>query len=60
MKPAMTFSERRVIVAAREALAMCDYSRARRTDPTPEQTERARARWRESVLTQWLVLMKSA
>lgn len=33
------------IVTAETALAMCDYSRARRNDPTPEQIERACLFW---------------
>lgn len=35
-----------VLIPAAEALAMCDVGRARRSDPTPEQTERARRNWR--------------
>lgn len=33
MKPALTYRESRVIETAREALAKCDYTRARRTEP---------------------------
>ncbi len=28
-----------------ESLALCDYRRARRTDPTPAQQRRARKHW---------------
>jgi len=35
-----------VLISATEALAMCDATRARRSDPTPEQSERARRNWR--------------
>lgn len=52
MKPALTYRESRVIETAREALAKCDYARARRTEPTPMQREAARQNWRaEPLLT---------
>lgn len=35
----------RILIHAKDALAMCDVARARRLDPTPEQTERARRNW---------------
>lgn len=38
------------ILRTREALALCDYRRAKRTDPTPQQTERARREWHLSKL----------
>lgn len=42
----------RIYRTAAEALAMCDYKRARRTDPTPAQQEKARTNWRaEPLLT---------
>lgn len=42
------------IIRTREALALCDARRARRTDPTPQQTERAIREWRSSVLSRWM------
>ena len=50
MKPALTYRESRVIETAREALAKCDYKRAKRTDPTPLQQQAARANWRAEPL----------
>lgn len=59
MKPAYTFREARVIETAREALAKCDYARAKRTDPTPAQQEKARTNWRaEPLLTRIAHLFK--
>ena len=42
------------ILTTREALALCSYDRARRTDPTPQQTERARREWSVAKLSQWI------
>ena len=50
MKPTMTFREARVIECARDALAKCDYARAKRTDPTPMQRQAALANWRAEPL----------
>lgn len=50
MKPTLTFRESRVIECARDALAKCDYARARRTDPTPMQRQAALANWRAEPL----------
>lgn len=50
MKPALTYRESRVIETAREALAKCDYKRAKRTDPTPMQQQAAREHWRAEPL----------
>lgn len=50
MKPTLTFRESRVIECARDALAKCDYARAKRTDPTPAQQEKARTNWRADPL----------
>lgn len=42
-----------------EALALCDYARAKRTDPTPAQQEKARTNWRaEPLLTRVAHLFK--
>lgn len=42
----------RIYRTASETLAMCDYRRAKRTDPTPMQQQAARANWRaEPLLT---------
>lgn len=42
----------RIYRTAAEALAMCDYRRAKRTDPTPMQRQAALANWRaEPLLT---------
>lgn len=52
MKPALTYREARVIECARDALAKCDYRRAKRTEPTPMQIEAALQNWRaEPLLT---------
>jgi len=42
------------IIRTREALAMCDYRRAKRTDPTPQQTETARRDWHVPKLSRLL------
>ncbi|MCZ2094995.1 MAG: hypothetical protein LC121_01765 [Anaerolineae bacterium] len=42
----------RIYRTASETLAMCDYRRAKRTDPTPMQRQAALANWRaEPLLT---------
>ncbi len=42
----------RIYRTAAETLAMCDYKRAKRTEPTPMQQQAARANWRaEPLLT---------
>lgn len=33
-----------------EAIALCDYARAKRTDPTPAQQQQARDNWRAEPL----------
>jgi len=33
-----------------EAIALCDYARAKRTDPTPAQQQQARENWRAEPL----------
>ena len=59
MSTTLTTREARVIETAREALAKCDYARARRTDPTPMQREAARQNWRaEPLLTRIAHLFK--
>lgn len=40
----------RIYRTASETLAMCDYARAKRTDPTPMQQQAARANWRAEPL----------
>lgn len=40
----------RIYRTAAEALAMCDYKRAKRTDPTPAQVRQAREHWRAEPL----------
>lgn len=45
---------RKPILRTREALAMCDIRRAKRTDPTPQQTETARRDWHVPKLSRWL------
>lgn len=59
MSTTLTTREARVIETAREALAKCDYARARRTDPTPMQRQAALANWRaEPLLTRIAHLFK--
>ena len=42
----------RIYRTASETLAMCDYRRAKRTEPTPMQRQAALANWRaEPLLT---------
>lgn len=49
----------RIYRTAAEALAMCDYKRAKRTDPTPLQRQAAREHWRaEPLLTRIAHLFK--
>ena len=40
----------RIYRTAAEALAMCDYKRAKRTEPTPLQRQAALANWRAEPL----------
>lgn len=42
------------IIRAREAMALADIRRAKRTDPTPAQTEAARRDWHVPKLSRWL------
>lgn len=58
MSTTLTTKEARVLRSARECAEQCDVARARRTEPTPQQTEAARRDWHVPKLTRWLAQQK--